>query len=104
MKVPAPKNSLESAYRLVADIAELFLIYNVPLHQYNAKFPFVNPTPSKAETLISIDSLLTPDGIEFKKDPTNAVVVPQDLLDRLSEAISDLSEIEESYWTENHQG
>jgi hypothetical protein len=100
MEVPAPKNSLESAYRLLADIAELFLIHNVPLHQYDAKYPFKNPTPSKAESSFSAAMLRTPSGSEYEEDPSNAVVVPQDLLDRLCDAISDLSEIEESYWNQ----
>lgn len=92
-----PKNSLEAAYRLVADIAELFLIHNVPLHQYNQNLPFQCPTPSKAETSISAASLSNPDGSKWEADPANASVVPQDLLDRLSQAIADLSEIEETY-------
>lgn len=96
---PMPKNSLETAYRLVVDIAEMLLINNVPLHQYDDRYPFVFPTPSKAETEISASSLLTPSGERYKEDPNNAVVIPQDLLDRLSTAISDLSEIEEAYWS-----
>ena len=95
---PLPKNSLESAYRLVADIAELFLLNNIPLNQYNPDYPFPMPTPSKAEVQLSLESLNNPDGTAYKADPTNAVVVPQDLIDRLCNAIADLDEIEESYW------
>lgn len=92
---PLPKNSLESAYRLVAEIAELLLIYNVPFHQYNPRFPFKNPTPSKAE--IEEFGLSNPG--KYKEDPSNASVVPADILDRLADAIGHLGEIEKSYWS-----
>lgn len=101
MKPPFPKNSLESAYRLVADIAEMLLLYNVPLHQYNPNFPFKNPTPSKAEIeKFDISCLSNPDGSKYVEDPNNASVVPSDALDRLADAIEALGEIEESYWSE----
>lgn len=101
MKPPFPKNSLEAAYRLVADIAEMLLLYNVPLHQYNPRFPFKNPTPSKAEIeSFDLSCLSLPDGSKYKEDPNNASVVPSDALDRLANAIQDLAEIEESYWSE----
>lgn len=99
---PMPKNSLEAAYRLVANIAELLLIYNVPLHQYDASFPFPNPTPSKSEVTISSALLKTPSGEKYYPDPNNASVVPSDLLKRLSKAIGDLAEIEESYWQQDN--
>lgn len=99
MSSPLPKNPLESAYRLVAEIAELLLIYNVPFHQYNPRFPFKNPTPSKAEIPgFDVSYLSNPDGSKYKEDPRNASVVPSDILDRLADAIGHLSEIEERYW------
>lgn len=97
MSSPLPKNPLESAYRLVAEIAELLLIYNVPFHQYNPRFPFKNPTPSKAE--IEEFGLSNSDGSKYKEDPSNASVIPADILDRLADAIGHLSEIEKSYWS-----
>lgn len=97
---PFPKNSLESAYRLVADISEMLLINNVPLHQYNPKFSFKNPTPSKAEIEeFDISCLSNPDGSKYEEDPNNASVVPSDVLDRLADAIEVLGELEENYWT-----
>jgi hypothetical protein len=100
MEPPFPKNSLESAYRLVADIAEILLMHNVPLHQYNPDFPFKKPTPSKAEMRFDISCLSNPDGSKYVEDPNNASVVPSDVLDRLADAIEALGEIEESYWSE----
>ena len=40
------------------------------------------------------------DGSKYKEDPNNASVVPSDALGRLANAIHDLAEIEESYWSE----
>lgn len=92
MQVPPPKNSLEAAYRLVVDIAELLLIHNAPKHQFTGSYPL--PTPSKAETELE----LTATGELYQPDPDNASVVPSDVLNRLAAAIADLEEIEESYW------
>lgn len=95
-EIPLPKNSLEAAYRLVVDIAEMFLIHNCPLHQFEGEYPI--PTPSKAETEFHISMLSSKNGEHYQRDPNNASVVPSDLLDRLSNAVSDLEQIEESYW------
>jgi hypothetical protein len=100
MNQPFPKSSLETAYRLVVDIAEILLVHNVPLHQYNPDFPFRNPTPSKAEIEgLDISYLLNPDGSKYIEDPNNASVIPSDVLDRLADAINALAEIEEKYWS-----
>ena len=96
---PLPKSSLETAYRLVADIAELFLIYNNPLHQHKGSFPY--PTPDKCQVQLSLESL-TVGGEAYKPDPNNCSVVPSDLLDRLADAISDLEQLEEEAW-KNYQ-
>jgi len=99
MKQPFPVSSFKTAYRLVVDVAEILLIHNVPLHQYNPDFPFRNPTPSKAEIEgFDISWLSNPDGSKYAPDGNNASVVPSDVLDRLADAINALAEIEERYW------
>lgn len=88
------KNPLTTQYYLVANISELFLLHALPIERWNGEsFP---KTPSKAEGQYRLGHPLDA-GVEgypylYEK---NVAVVPADILDRLSEAIQKLDELEQ---------
>jgi hypothetical protein len=98
MSIPLPKSELESAYRLVAEIAECLLIYSSPVEQFDIRKGWPIPTPSKAESQFSAEVLLAHNGDKCLPSSSNGQVVPADLLDRLGDAISSLGEAEERAW------
>jgi len=90
------KNPLTTQYYLVANIAELFLLHALPVERWNGE-SFPAETPSKAEGEYKLGHPL--DSGAWNGEPylyeNNVAIVPADILDRLSEAIQKLDELEQ---------